>query len=194
MEITLGTALIDADGLIGMVSGFTADFERNGLEDILVGQTTPPYAERRLPLALLTLIAEDRDGAIYLDLDARDWALLDDSPASVGAPEADRSRSPRGTVVALADSPASVRKQWSALAPEPPIIALGTGVFDCMGQRVGNVRQLAVDSSSGRALRLTLSRGPAFLDRSDLPGDWIDELSARGVILKFSLGEMASRA
>lgn len=195
MEITLSTPLIDADRPVGFVSGFIANRERNGVEEILVGQAELPYTEWRWPLALLTLIGEERDGAVYLDPGVTDSALLDESPAAAGEPGSEPRGAQQGVAIALAHSPASVRRQWSARAPtEAPIVALGTGVFDRMGQKVGTLRHMAVDSSSGRALRLTLSTGPAFLDHSDLPGCWIDELSARGIILKFSLGEMASLA
>lgn len=195
MEITLGKELIDADGLVGMVSGFRANVDRHGVDEILVGQKAPPYSERLLPPALLTLIGEERDGAIYLDLGARDWALLDESPVAGGEPASEGCGALQAGGAPLADLPTSVERSGPGLTRmEPPIIALGTGVFDRMGQRVGALRQLAVDSSSGRPLRVTVGSGPAFLESSALPGHWIAELSARGITLKFSLGEMASNS
>jgi len=192
VTIMLGTPLVDADGIVGIVTGFAADIQGNGIEEILVGQTTRPYEERCVPLALLTLIAKEGDGAIHLDPGTRDfWTLPDESPASAREPTADRRGTSVGGAVAVAAAPTGVQGQRSAFGPsEAPIIALGTGVFDRTGQRVGHVRQMAVDSSSGRVLRLILSRGPAF---SDLPGSWIDKVSARGVILIFSSFEMALR-
>lgn len=195
MEIALGTALIDDDGLVGMASGFTANFELNGLEEVLVGQTEPPYTERLLPLALLTVIGENRDSAIYLDPGARDWALVDESLASAREPETDRWGPLFGTAVTRSTSSASGRRLPLAFPPtEAPIIALGTGVFDCTGQRIGHLRQMVVESSSGRALRLNISNRPDTPGRSDFPGWWINTLSGGGVILKFSLGEIVASA
>lgn len=75
-----------------------------------------------------------------------------------------------------------------------PAIGRGTDVFDAMGEKVGDIGDLSVESETGMAARIVMRQGLIFKSDFEIPIDWLDAWTPRGVGLNVPKSEMEARA
>jgi sporulation protein YlmC with PRC-barrel domain len=62
-----------------------------------------------------------------------------------------------------------------------PAIGRGTDVFEAGGEKVGEVGDLSVESDTGMAARIVVRRGLILKNNVEIPLDWLDAWTPRGV-------------
>jgi hypothetical protein len=75
-----------------------------------------------------------------------------------------------------------------------PVIGRGTPVFDAVGEKVADVGELDVESETGMAARIVMRRGFIFKNDFEIPLEWLDGWTTRGVGLNVPKNEMESHA
>lgn len=71
-----------------------------------------------------------------------------------------------------------------------PAIGRGTSVFDAVGEKIGDVGELEVESETGMVARIVVRRGFIFKNDVEMPLDWLDAWTPRGVGLNVPKSEM----
>lgn len=71
-----------------------------------------------------------------------------------------------------------------------PAIGRRADVFDAQGEKVGDIGDLSVESETAMAARIVVRRGLIFKNDFEIPLDWLDGWSPRGVGLKVPKSEM----
>ena len=75
-----------------------------------------------------------------------------------------------------------------------PAVGRGTDVFDAAGEKVGDIGDLSVESETGMAARIVGRQGLIFKSDFEIPVEWVDGWTPRGVGLNVSRADMEARA
>jgi uncharacterized protein YrrD len=75
-----------------------------------------------------------------------------------------------------------------------PAVSAGTPVLASDGEKVGEVGEFAASSDVGTPTRLTMKTGFLFKKETELPVDWIGEISDDGILLTVDKGQVEALA
>jgi uncharacterized protein YrrD len=75
-----------------------------------------------------------------------------------------------------------------------PAVGRGTDVFDATGEKVGDIGDLSIESETGMVARLVVRQGLIFKSDFDIPVEWLDGWTPRGVGLNATRADMEIRA
>jgi sporulation protein YlmC with PRC-barrel domain len=102
----------------------------------------------------------------------------------------------RGAVGFDTDNPLGYPGHEQRLADDRqlPAVGRGTDVFDADGEKVGDIGDLQVESETGMAVRMVVRQGLIFKSDYEVPIEWLDAWTPRGVGLNVSRSEMEARA
>jgi uncharacterized protein YrrD len=209
MEIMIGSEVHGTDGKLGEVQGVIADARTDTITDLVVKHGFIFKDARIVPLVHVVRV---EDGAVYLDLDEGGFKAMDGfteeiqgpNPDYVGPPDYDLQGTHRGNFIyktqvasfgQLGGKPLGY-PGGEKLTPDfrqRPSIASGDDVLDATGERIGEVGEFGLDPETGAPTRLTVKQGALFKRETELPTDWVEQLSDDGVVLTVTKDEVEAR-
>jgi uncharacterized protein YrrD len=209
MEIMIGSEVHGTDGKLGEVQGVIADARTDTITDLVVKHGFIFTNARIVPLAHVVRV---EDGVVYLDLDERGFEAMDGfaeeikapNPDYVGPPDYDLQGTYRGNFVYKSQIASFGQFQGKPmgypggeqLTPDlrqRPSIESGDDVLDVAGERIGEVGEFGLDPETGAPTRLTVKQGMLFKRETELPPDWVKDLSDDGVMLSVTKDEVEAR-
>lgn len=209
MEITIGSEVHGTDGKLGEIQGVIADARTDTVTDIVVKHGFIFKDARIVPLVHVINV---QDGVVYLDLDEAHFGVMDGfaeeikgpNPDYVGPPDYDLQGTHRGNFVYKTEIASFGQFQGKPLGypggeqltpdfRQRPALESGDDVLDAAGERIGEVGEFGLDPETGAPTRLTVKQGVLFKRETELPVDWVDELSADGVVLTVTKDEVEAR-
>ena len=198
MDISIGAEVAGTEGSLGRVHRVIVDARSGAVTDLVVKRGSLFGTDRVVPLGHVTRV---ENGTVFLDLDQQHFDIMDGfaddryhapDPSYSGPPGFERGTFLVDTMVAgggmgpAAGSPSLGFPGGEQVTPDDlqrPVIAAGSPVLDAAGEKVGEVGQLSLSPENGRPTQLTLRQGTIFHHDTDLPIDWVAELSDKGVML-----------
>jgi sporulation protein YlmC with PRC-barrel domain len=213
MLFGLGSLVNGASGKLGEVERIMFDPNTRRAEYLVVRHDALMGGLRVVPFHEITRVDEH---GLHLGMDDDGFKAL-----SVYHEDVDRARDPdyiappsaqdygrsgaafqmdaitaRGTVGYDTDNPLGYPgfEQREADDRQLPAVGRGTAVFDAAGEKVGDVSDLSVESETGMAARIVVRQGLIFKSDFDIPIDWVDGWTPRGVGLNVSKDEIEARA
>lgn len=197
-DVTIGADVLGGGEKLGEVHRVIVDANLNRVTAVAVKPGGLFGQERVLPMERISRI---EGGVVYSDLDAAGFDALDrfveeryrvPDAGHAGPRGLDRTQylldayAAEGAAGALAGPP--------HMPPPPPLtgpddiqvsaLAAGMAVVDAEGEKVGEIGELSVSPDTGAPTRITLRRGLLFKRDTELPVDWIRDVSDEGVVLK----------
>jgi uncharacterized protein YrrD len=210
--IAIGSTVRGRDSELGHVSKVIVDPTTETVIGVVVKHGLLGTKEKVVPLTCL----QAGDGFVDADLDRPQFdELRDFDPAEFRAPDPDYTGPPGYDVASQGAWGSMAIDQWVAMgaagglglsakplgypggettslaAREPAFSSLqeGADVLASNGEKVGELREFAVDES-GAPARLHVRKGLLFAKEADLPVDWIADLTDGAVILRVGKQEV----
>ncbi len=218
MIVQLGEQVMGKDGKLGELHGFNIDPNTQTADQMVIKHGVLGTDER---LAVLGHVVGVETGIVRVDLETKDLNNLDQyNPGAFrsrhsdfGGPSmfdlpGDAIRDPgmgQGLPSEVEEQPTnepmndthSMTPEYPStedIAPEdvrPTVISEGAPVWDNNGEKIGEVHDFAVETTTGRPTRITLTRG-GVLSQSEieLPLAWIERFGPKGIALQVSKGQV----
>lgn len=196
-DVTIGADVIGRAGArLGTVSRVIVDANARAVTGVVVKGTGLFAHEAVVPR---TRVNRVDGGVVYVEVDANEFGDLDRFtderyrlPAAddAGLPGLDRGQyvldvvAAEGAMGAMTPVPPLVSPRPAAApAPDagPTALREGMSIFDAQGEKVGEIGELSVAPDSGEPTRITVRRGVLFKHETDLPLDWIADITDHGV-------------
>lgn len=207
MDISIGADVVGTSGKLGEVHRVVVDARTDTITDLVVRHGGLFHGrERIVPLSHVTKV---EGGVIHVDLDERGFAALE------GYTE-DRFRSPEASYL----GPPGFRRDDFLLdvtvaegaqggGPTPPMgfpggdqvspddmvrpaVSPGTDVLDEVGEKIGEVHEISFAPDTGKPTRLVVRSGHIFHHDTEVPADWIKEISDDGILLNVPKSKVES--
>ncbi len=199
-DMTIGAAVVGTSGRLGEVYRVVVDANLNRVTNIVVRHDRLlGHDERLIPMKHVERIER---GVVYLSMDTRDFEAMDPFvEEQFRAPDAgfagplglDRGQYVLDTFVAegpmgaLSTPPPSFGSmphgQTAADDPRQTALTGGMDVLDANGDKVGEVHELTVAADTGQPTRLILRRGWLLKHATEIPVQWVDDVSDGGIVL-----------
>jgi sporulation protein YlmC with PRC-barrel domain len=209
MDISIGATVYGTDGRLGDITALVAETET----DRVVALVIKPHARfgqsHMIPLALVSAVQgstsfAEIDRATFEGQGTYVGVRRADDIDYTGPPSSDAEGTYRGNLQMDAVALSGGRMQGKpmgfpggeALSPEDMSsarIGLGAPILCSDGARVGELGGLSVAHDTGAPTRLIVRTGHLFKHETELPADWIRDLSARGVLLRVGSSEATAR-
>lgn len=213
MIFGLGSPVLGASGKLGEVEQIMFDPNTRRAEHLVVRHGTLIAGTRVVPFHDIAAVD---DAGLHLTLDEDGFSHLPDYRADL-----DRARDPdyiappseeaagrsgmefqmdavtaRGSLGYMTDKPMGYPGGEQVVSDDRqlPTVRRGTDVFDELGEKVGEIEDVAVESETGMPARIVVRRGFIFKNDFQIPLDWVDGLTPRGVGLNVPKGEIESYA
>lgn len=206
MEIEIGADVMGTDGKLGEVDRVIVDARSDKVTDIVVKHGFVFGRERVVPLRH---VLNTEGGNVYLDMDKRMFETMDGfSDDRYRAPDPSYSGPPGynneqflmdetvaiGPMAAYGGTGAPLGfpggEQTSPDDMARPTVSAGTHVLDVDGEKVGEVHEVSFNAANGAINHLSIRRGLIFKHDTELPADWVKEVSDDGVMLRVRKGEV----
>ncbi len=213
MIFGLGSPIMSQSDKLGEVERIMFDPNTHRVEYLVVRHGTLLTGTRVVPFHN---VASIDDVGLHLGIDADAFGNL---PAYTG--ELDRARDPdyiappaeeaagrsgigfqmdsvtaHGSLGFMTDKPMGYPGHEQTVPDDRqlPVVGRGTDVFDELGEKVGEIGHIAVESETGMPARITVRRGFIFKDDLDIPLAWLDGFTTRGIGLNIPKSELESYA
>lgn len=206
MDVSIGAEVMGREGKLGQVHRVIVDARTGHITDLVVKHGFLFGKDRMVPLADVNRV---ENGVVFLDLDERGFEAMngftDDryhapDPNYTGPPGFDHGEFLIDSMVAgggaagpSAGAPPLGFPGGEATSPDDmqrPAISIGTDVVDMNGEKVGEVGEISLSPADGTPTRVTLRQGHLFHHETDLPIEWVDELSDKGITLKVTKADV----
>ena len=213
MIFGLGSSVIGTSGKLGDVDRIMFDPNTHRAEHLIVKHGTLLSASRVVPFHD---VASVDDEGLHLGVDEEAFGNLPDFRTDLErgkdpdytAPPAEQAAgrsgmgfqmdavTARGSLGYMSDKPMGYPGSEQTVSDDAqlPVVGRGTDVFDALGEKVGEVGDLAVESETGMPARISVRRGFIFKNDLDIPPDWLDGFTPRGVGLKVEKTEIEAHA
>jgi len=200
--IALGAEVRGRDGKLGTVTRLIVDPEHDRVTDVVVKQGTLMPVERVVPLPEL-VPGEDRTA--FLDVSERAFeeyapfsseGYREPAPDYGGPPGWDAASMGMDAAeyrTAIMFSPGAYgnvapvvnRDSFDASEPLPDLAAIhkGSDVFDVLGEKVGEVFEIATNEQTGMPERLVVRQGRIFRHEREVPVHWLQDVQDDALVL-----------
>jgi len=211
MDIRVGADVVGKDGKLGEVDKVIVDARSDKVTDLVVKHGGLfGGRERVVPLGHVTGVEGD---AVRVDLDKRDFDTMDGftddryhspDPNYIGPPGFERRDFLVDTYVA-AGAAGGFGIQGKPMGypggddvgpddQERPTLAEGMVVMDKDGEKIGSVGGFSFDATHGAITHFSVKHGGLFSrENTELPIEWLAEVSADGVLLNVAKDEVERR-
>ena len=201
MDISIGADVVGTGGKLGEVHRVVVDARTDTITDLVVRHGGIfPGRERIVPLGHVTKV---ENGVVHLDVDEKGFEALDGfTDDRFRAPDASYLGPPgfrnedflmdvtvaEGAMAGLGGGPTPPMgfPGGDQITPDDmsrPAVSPGTDVLDEGGEKVGEVHEISFASDSGKPTRLVMRKGFIFHNDTEIPADWIKEISDDGILL-----------
>jgi uncharacterized protein YrrD len=200
MEVHIGSHVLGTGGKLGEVHRVIVDARTNNVTDIVVKHGSLMGKERMVPLGCVDHVEDD--GSVYLNVDEKVFEAFEGfADDRFRAPDPDYVGPPgfRGDAFLVESMWAGTGGTGAGFGGKPmgypggeqlspddmqrPSIQPGTPIVDPDGKKIGEVHELAWQADGGSPTRLVMRSGTIFHTDTELPLDWIQNLSDEGVVL-----------
>ena len=200
MDISIGADVIGTGGKLGEVHRVIVDARSDHVTDVVVKHGSLFGKERIVPLSYVSRVEE---GRVYLDLDEKGLEAMNGfTEDRYRAPDPDYSGPPgwdRGGFLIDTTVAAGSAGGLGPLPAKPlgfpggeqavpdlmqrPSVSPGTPVLDADGEKIGEVHEFAATADTGVVTRLTVRSGFIFKQETEIPVEWVSEISDDGILL-----------
>ena len=213
MLFAIGSPVMSGSDKLGDVERIMFDPNTHRAEHLVVRYGTLLGGTRVVPFHDVTSVD---DAGVHVSIDEDAFGQL---PADTG--ELDRARDPdyiappaeqtagrsgtgfqmdsvtaRGSLGFMTDKPMGYPGHEQTIPDDRqlPAVGHGTDVFDGLGEKIGDLGDIAVESDTGMPARITVRRGLIFKNDLDIPVAWLDGFTTRGIGLNVPKSELEAYA
>jgi sporulation protein YlmC with PRC-barrel domain len=210
IRVRIGDEVQGRDGKkLGEVERVVVDARTDTITDLVVKHGFAFKTSRVVPLGCINA---SEAGVLRADIDEEEFETLSGfDPGNYRAPDPDYNGPPgldrpgvndlnMTTMVAFGPLHSGQGKPFGwpggeRKGPRParlarPSVAEGTDILDCDGEKAGEVAAIEFEAAEGRPVRLRMRKGKIFGDEVDVPVDWVEDLSDKGVVLNVERGSV----
>lgn len=218
MIVQLGESVMGKDGKLGRIAGFSIDQKSQSADQMVIKHGLPFHSGH---LAVLGHVTEVQEGQVHVDLSKRELEQLEQYnrnayragdpgvgefppahlPSNTGFEYGRNVGLPPRANIAGTETPLNDTHRMtpsypseSDAAPEEQrltVITEGMDVWDSAGTKIGQIRSFAVETTTGEPRQLTWRSSGG--KESNLPTDWVERYTSRGIILKVSREQIKER-
>ncbi len=205
MDIKVGAVVMGTNGKLGEVTRVTFDEHTHSVDELVIRHGVLLRSERLVPLPHVLRVEDD---VVYLDLDDKAFDAMEGyAEKPYDSRKADLSGSLRFdiqgvytpnlvTVTGQSGRPGDPTSNYPSVEQiippdkQMPVIAVGTNLFDVNGEKIGEVGEFSVDPQTEALTRLSVRRGFVFKRDSEVPVNWVQEITVRGIVLNVAKEEV----